>query len=254
MARLRKPRRKKDGSIELPMDCPVCGSSKMDINTAKRVYHCWRCGSGGRVPDSWAPELSILSAWWEQGPVPPAPLPQGQIPLMASREILRRGFEEAWIVLRYGVAWDGDRLSWPAGQGASRRAVLSWEEPKTLSVAPRGLIGEHLLYPGAHVVITEGDWKAAAIPLPWVGVGLMGMQLSPMQGWALRTSNPASVLVCLDGGFDVQARDVEAALLPLRSRRVALPNGMGPDDIPRRDLVQALLATSLPSEEGTEKP
>ncbi len=61
------------------------------------------------------------------------------------------------------------------------RAIWSWESPKTLTLPPRGLIGQHLLAPGLDVVVTEGDYKAAAIPLPWVGVGIMGTAMTEDQ-------------------------------------------------------------------------
>ena len=244
----RRPRRKRDGSIEWPVDCPTCGSPKMDVNLSKMVYHCWRCGSGGRVPKEWAPEFSLLSSWRESiealPPAKPIKASNQPLPLMAKREIQRRGFEEAWIVNRYKVWWDGERLVWPAGEySCSRRAVLPWEEPKAITDAgPEGkeLLGQHLLKPGSHVVLTEGDWKSAAIPLPWVGVGLLGVELTELQKEILLLSNPATVIVCLDGGFNYEAMVVRTKLLPTPGKIVDLPDGKGPDDIPRRDLVQLL--------------
>lgn len=276
---VRKPRRKKDGSIEWPADCACCGSSKLEINGTSLAYHCWSCNFAGvltheefeRVKGAgWETPSQGSSAFPPFHPSGPASdLPGGaptltdELPQIALQEIERRRQEPAWIIHRYGVRWDGSRLCWPAGQGWSRRAVLSWETPKTISVSPRGLIGEHLLssgrdapasckatntslpipgLPGLRLVLTEGDWKAASIPLPWIGLGLLGKTISDEQVWTVRTSNPHSVIVMLDGGFDREAQDVYQRLLPLDVRIARLPPTKGPDDIPRRDLVKLLLA------------
>lgn len=277
---IRKPRRKKDGSVEWPADCACCGSSKLEINGTSLAYHCWSCNFAGVLTHE---EFErVKGAGWEtlsQGSSafppfhpsgPASDLPGGaptltdKLPQIALQEIERRRQEPAWIIHRYGVRWDGSRLCWPAGQGWSRRAVLSWETPKTISVSPRGLIGEHLLssgrvvapdpltgatrkepaqaQPGLRLVLTEGDWKAASIPLPWIGLGLLGKTISDEQVWTVRTSNPHSVIVMLDGGFDREAQEVYQRLLPLDVRIARLPPTKGPDDIPRRDLVKLLLA------------
>ena len=217
----------------------------MDVNLSKMVYSCWKCGSAGRAPKDWKQRLSLLSPLEERNaPLVPLPTNPGDVavPPMMSAEIKRRGHEEAWIVHHYRAWWDGERISWPAGPSITRRAVLAWEQPKAITVAPRGkgLIGQHLLRPGAHVVITEGDWKSAAIPLPWVGVGLMGVIMSEEQEFILRTSNPASVTVMLDGGCMFQALNIRARMLPMQGRVVELPDGKGPDDIPRKELIRLL--------------
>lgn len=249
MTKTSRLRKKRDGTYELPMECPACGGNHMEFNASKGVYHCFSCRSGGFAPSEWGPTLSSLSSRF--GDVPrtePLPTPKAvvaalrpQLPMLAKQELSRRGFEEAWIVNRYGVRWDGERLCWPAGAGWSRRSVLTWERPKTLTVAPKGLIGEHLLTQGCRVVVVEGDWKAAAVPLPWVGVGLMGLEMNDAQKWAILSKNPASVTVMLDGGFVYPAERIREALLPLRANVISLPDGQGPDDIPRRDLVRLLL-------------
>lgn len=123
--------------------------------------------------------------------------------------------------------------------------MCSWESPKTLTVdvAGRGkaLLGGHLLTPGCRVVLVEGDWKAASIPLPWVGVALLGTKMTDAQRWALLACNPCQVVVCLDGGFDLASIAVQAGLLPFRAQIVSLPKGCGPDDIERSELVRLLL-------------
>lgn len=243
-----KPRRKRDGSYELPVQCPACGGAKMEVNLDRRVYRCWLCHLGGSVPPEW--ELPVSSYLGrretttnerDQAPVAEEGLSL-KMPLLAQQEIQRRGFEEAWVVHRYGVRWDGERLCWPAGAGWSRRSVLPWIAPKALTVRPRGLVGQHLLRPGARLVLCEGDWKAAAIPLPWVGLGLLGTDMTPEQAWSIRTSNPASVAVLLDGGYEDAAAEVVRQLLPLEARVLTgLPFHKGPDDIPRAALVRLLL-------------
>lgn len=279
----RKPRRKKDGSYEWPADCACCGSSKLEINGTSLLYQCWSCGFSGALTRE---EFErVKGAGWEPSEMPAQVFPPFQpgdpttglpsgtsltskMPQIALQEIERRRQEPAWIIHRYGVRWDGQRLCWPAGQGWSRRAVLSWETPKTISVSPRGLIGEHLLSAGRdenpsckvqsprspqlthdlpvlsplRLVLTEGDWKAASIPLPWIGLGLLGKVISDEQLWTIRTSNPHSVIVMLDGGFDREAQEAYEKLLPLDVKIARLPPRCGPDDIPRRDLVKLLLS------------
>ena len=96
--------------------------------------------------------------------------------------------------------------------------------------------------PRHRLVLPEGDWKAASIPLPWIGLGLLGKTISDEQVWTIKTSNPHSVIVMLDGGFDREAQDVYQRLLPLDVKIARLPPTKGPDDIPRRDLVRLLLS------------
>jgi hypothetical protein len=108
-------------------------------------------------------------------------------------------------------------------------------------VPPRGLIGEHLLHEGAFVVLVEGDFKAASIPLPWVGLGINGLSLTPSQVDTIQFSRPALITILTDGGFISQAWLLAAQLAPNVCRVKYLPTSKGPDDIPRSDLVQLLL-------------
>ena len=217
----------------------------MEINATSRLYHCFSCHAGGVAPVDWGPALSQLPNLSSRPAASPLATPQSalsvKMPPLALQEIARRRQEVAWIVHRYMVRWDGERLSWPAGKGFSRRSVIPWEKPKTLTVPPKGLIGEHLLIPGSRVVVVEGDWKAASIPLPWVGVGLMGTIMSEEQKWTLLTSNPQSITVLLDGGYTYAALKIQEQLLPYRAKVLDLPKDKGPDDIPRRDLVRLLM-------------
>ena len=115
-----------------------------------------------------------------------------------------------------------------------------WQEPKTLTVAPRGLVGQHLLHRGCRVVVTEGDYKAAAIPLPWIGIGVMGDAITEDQTPILSGFEPEEVVIMLDGGFRRHAERAAERLALLRPRIVDLPDGKGSDDV-ARGLLHSLL-------------
>lgn len=230
----RRPRIKADGTLELPETrCPRCSTVNMGINATKGSYYCWVCSKGGPLGPRALETLIRIPT--EAKSLSPSTL--GPLPDTARRFIERRGLDPKWLEARYLVRWDGERLYWPAGQGASRRAIWPWEEPKTLTVSPRGLIGQHLLTKGARVVVTEGDLKAASIPLPWIGVGILGPSMSPDQALAIQSSEPSEVVVMLDGGMRRQAEKILEILCPLPARVVdSFPVGAGPDDVARETL------------------
>lgn len=236
-----KLRRKADGTIELPeVPCPTCGTRNLGVNATTGEWNCWVCNRGGRLNPLETRQLATALGAGSSPTESREPGPLTTLPPLARKAIERRGASPEWLEHRYGVRWDGERLWWPAGKGASRRAIWPWESPKTLTVAPRGLIGEHLLKPGALVVVTEGDFKAAAIPLPWVGVGLMGDAMSDAQAETLGASQPAAVIIILDGGFRHQADAVARKIALLSPRVVDLPEKHGPDDVDRGDLFRIL--------------
>ena len=249
-----KRRNKADNSVEIQIDCSLCGSKKnMEYNLHKRVYHCWACNSGGvlsaKAVEAFLPFVASVNSTGSTGveilghSTPKIRTFNGDIPEFAKKFIERRGFSPDWVINRYRVKWDGNRLSFPCGSGWSRRAVFLWEEPKTIIDAPRGIIGEHLLTPGSHVVITEGDFKSASIPLPWVGVGICGKAVTELQASTIWLSRPGSIRICLDGCEMDAARRVAKALSPLDCKIVNIPYpGKGPDDIPRNELVSLLLS------------
>ena len=233
----RKPRRKADGSVELPeIRCPRCGTVNLGRNPTKGSWYCWKCGKGGPLPE-YAGMVPAVSSPGE----PEVAAVLSSLPDYARKMVEARGLDPLWLERRYGVRWDGERLHWPCGAGSSKRAIWPWDEPKTLTVPPRGLIGQHLLHKGARVVVTEGDYKAASIPLPWVGVGILGDAISDDQAQVIQASEPSEVIVMLDGGMDRQARKVAESLCLLPIRVVdSLPKGLGPDDIPRGNLYALL--------------
>lgn len=234
-------RRKANGTTEVKVVCPLC-AGKAEINPGLDLWHCWNCGGGGHVPEAWletVPQDRLEGV--RRGLTEKFSRREfSDLPDFCRLEIERRGLSPEWIEREYGVVWDGERMAWPAGRGWSRRSPFPWVTPKTLTVAPKGLIGQHRLYPGASVVVVEGDYKAAAIPHPWVGVGLMGTVLSLEQMATLKGSRPASVTICLDHGYLKEAGEVRRKLLPLDVRVVEPAHG-GPDDIPRAELYQLLI-------------
>lgn len=243
----RKKRRKNDGTTELVFDCPLCGSRlNMEVNLEKGVFKCWACQKSGSVPaeyrrpGTFSFPPGVAGGTPHAAPAHPATLHEWY-PDAAMAEIRRRGFDPEWLYDMYGVRWTGEHLWWPAGRGGILRSIWPWDDPKTKAVAPRDLLGQHRLFPGAHVVVTEGDYKSAAIPLPWIGVGVMGTAITPQQALLLRAANPASVTVMLDGGYEDEAYWLGAALSPVRVLFVTLPKGKGPDDIERVDLHRLLL-------------
>lgn len=234
-------RRRSDGTTEVRglYPCPSCGKpDHVEANVEKRLWKCWSCGRGGVVEegvDLGNPQTMKRVRRWK--PI------QKKLPLPAVKEIERRGLCPEWVEVRYRVHWNGERMAWPAGEGWSLRALNPLEEPKTLTVAPRGLIGQHLLDVGQDLVITEGDYKAAAVPLPWVGIGVMGIWMTAAQAAVIRQARPRTITMLLDGGKEAEAEQMAVRLIcsGARLRRVSLPEGKGPDDIPRGELVSLLL-------------
>lgn len=240
-------RYRSDGSVELrgAVPCPPCGKAdNTEINLRSRKWICWRCMSGGVLEDgALLPDPKDLKRVrkWRDGE-------RTSLPEQAKAECRRRGLSAEWVETRYRVKWDGERMIWPAGSGFCARSVYPGDEPKTRTIPPRGLIGQHLLGTGQDVVLVEGDFKAAAVPLPWVGLGTQGMHLSYEQAERIEEARPRSVTFAWDGGTDTFMRKAATKLLalcPLRMLR--LPHGAGPDDVPRGELVSLLLAAEKES-------
>lgn len=234
----RKLRKKRDGTTEQVGDCPLCGSrSNYEVNLSSGLFSCWACGYRGKVGvGTQAPQVQ------KQLDAHP-PEAQETYPEYALRAIRDRGFDPDYLIYRYRIFWDGDRICWPSGPDGrcARRAVFPWEEPKVLAYGERGIIGYHLMVPGSHLVLTEGDYKAASIPLPFVGLGIQGTSITPDQVQLVKQSRPGSLIVALDGGKEVQAWTVAQNFWMYGVRVVTLPGTSGPDDIARSDLMTMLL-------------
>lgn len=272
MSKPRKPRRKADGSYEISFSCPVCGSNKCEVNSVTNKYHCWSCAAGGLSGNvlSGRYQGQALSSFpsAKDGPgdellgdaarSPDASKTRvpddltNKFPIFALQECVRRRQEPQWLIQRYRVRWSylRGRLWFPAGDGGVLRSVLPWEDPKTICVPGsqgKTLIGEHRLdeHDGPlRLVLTEGDWKAVSIPIPWTGLGLQGVELTQYQRFRILTSAPLSIVVMLDSGYWREAQKIVETLLPFRAVRVDLPEKVGgPDDMPRHELVKLLLST-----------
>lgn len=274
-----KIRRKPDGSRELVSNCPLCGSkANYELNLSSRKYHCWACGYGGRLPAgkhlSPAADLagqdnpdSNLSLGGKRACGPGASLstnvPTGTrrplvltdiFPDFVQKEWERRGFDAQYIHRRFHPQWDGERICWKVyGGGPWRRGIFPWQTPKVLTTGQKGLLApeDAVGIRGKDVVLVEGDYKAVSIPLPWVGVGIGGTTFSTYQKALLQALRPASVSVLLDAGKDAETEALYVLLRPtsLVLRRPSEYNkgillrareGAGPDDLPRRDLVELL--------------
>lgn len=236
-------RRKRDGTTELIRNCDFCGSRlNLEVNPQKGVWHCWACHRGGAVADG-APGAQVV-------PLPPSEVATADPPNLtrdfpgyALAAIEARGFDPRFLIETFDLTWDGDRICWPTGYGYAKRAVLPWQEPKVLTQGVKGLIGYNRLTRSQRVVLTEGDYKAAAIPFPWVGLGIQGTGMTPVQVALLLTHEPELILVMLDGGKSDEADRVAKAV---HAQAICcLPGKLGPDDIAKETLVTFLLETEF---------
>src|SRR3990167_4878446 len=129
----RRPRRKSDGTVELPESrCPLCGTNNLGTNVTKGAWFCWKCWRGGYLTlgekgglDSAATSPDPANKQHSEVAATLA------LPDMARKAIEARGADPEWLEKRYGVLWTGDRLHWPAGDGGSLPAVWAWPGAKT---------------------------------------------------------------------------------------------------------------------------
>jgi hypothetical protein len=159
-----------------------------------------------------------------------------------------RGCSPEYIISRYRVGWDGRRLCFPIGKDRyNRRAVYTWDQPKVLFDNNKHdfVGGEHLMGRGEHIVITEGEWKACSIPLPFIGVWIGGNVMSKEQLDIICWHRPAIVVVALDGGEDNNriVSMLSKKLVPATAWE--LPEELGPDDISMCDRVAGLLRVTV---------
>lgn len=199
------------------------------------------------------------------------------------KEWEKRGLDIPHLLRNYAPLWDGERVHFPILGGTSwKRSVFPWDLPKVRSSGIKGILVPRYIPEGASVVITEGDYKAVSIPTPWVGVAIGGTSISSYQKMLLSTLSARSWIVALDGGKTLEAEVVVGVLrtfalgsgttdsqttteasplvptttsrstLPSPLRRfpqvltARLPEGKGPDDVPRRVLLDALRGLTPP--------
>ena len=155
--------------------------------------------------------------------------------------------EASYTIARYGLSWDGGRICWPTSAGLWKRALTDNLDPKVICPAgDRGLLGVHLLGAASDglVVITEGDYAAASIPLPWVGVAIGGKRMNDHQIQALLLHGIREVVLCLDGDA---GRDVGITRAHLMRNNIeglvarGLVDKQGPDDVPVPQRIDMLL-------------
>lgn len=252
-----KLKRKKDGSRELVLTCPLCGSKgNYEINLRSGLHSCWACGYGGRLSqDKLPPQVgdnpgSDLSLTGDRRVAGASPDLVMDFPSYVLKEWEKRGLDEAHIRRNYRPSWDGERIVWPVFGGEPwRRGVFPWQQPKVLySTGSRGLLIPTALR-GKDAVLVEGDYKAVGIPSPWVGVAIGGTSLSAYQRTLLQTCGLRSVLLVLDGGKESEAIKAHEELrkttlllgpTPIVPSPLLLPPGKGPDDVPRAHLLAIL--------------
>lgn len=232
----KKPRTKRDGSKEIISDCRLCGSKdNLEVNSVSGKWSCWACGAGGRVK---VPTGGV--------PTAPTPVPTTtqttteDLPEWVRRKIKARGLSDTHLA-RLQPTWNGRRIEVPVvGGPAWERTVFDWDTPKVLSRSPKGLLGLERAKPGSHIVLVEGEYKAAVIPLPWIGVAIGGKTMSRYQVGLLMAAQPGSVTILLDGGETEAADDLRKELWTMNPKVGSLPDEHGPDDVPKWRLLSAI--------------
>lgn len=228
---------------EKKYNCLICGDKKgnLEVSQTTGKYHCWRCGFSGRLPTGRTDGDSGSGVRHSAGTATPS-VPVVGVPERARLYIQHRGFDPEWVVREYGALWDGQRLCFPTGGGFARRSINDWDTPKVLVTGLQpsegALIGIERLarYPGAAAVLTQGDFKAVSIPLPWVGLGTMGARVHPLQVERIRQYTDKITLFndsAPEEAFQGAVRGFTALTTPAPY--------VGPDDIPMRERVRLLL-------------
>jgi len=235
--KLPKPKSKRKQGQEWMYECPRCGVGKAnkapyEINIRTGKAHCFHCGLNNNI-DINTIKLKAADKIWndEHKELPPTE----DVPDNLKRIFMERGMQFRYTIHRYNIRWDGGRLCWPVGKGFWRRSIYSSDEPKVkMDTNAHGILGEPLMKEHMYIVLTEGDWKAAAVPQPWVGVGLGGTDLSRRQEDIIVYHKPRLIIVALDGG---KAEERVKIIKQLGKRYIQcvewkLPLDMGPDDVP----------------------
>lgn len=223
----------------------------LELNVEKGVGHCFICGLSFRFNVTSQTKRDVLQAIRQDREETPS-ADVGSIPFNIHRKFRERGVEPLPTIARYRAGWDGSRICWPIYQGEEemtlywRRAVYSLQTPKVLTDSgAHGLLGGHLLTTSNYICITEGDWKAVSIPLPWIGVGIGGTSLSKRQLNLLGLHHPSEVVVCLDGGVDTRRVRTSLTRAGIKNRKIQLPKDLGPDDVSMKERMRLLLEEVL---------
>lgn len=227
-------------------DCQVCGDRKgnLEINQDTGIFSCWVCGFSGRIPGFGTPGNA---GGYPQNPsrraTPSLPLLESEpLPEKARLYIERRGFNSEWVTREYGLRFRSGRIAWPTGGGWALRALNDWDVPKVLfeGLGPveGAVIGINRLASnvGSPVVITEGDFKAASIPLPYIGLGIGGTTLHERQAERIMAYSPEKVVVFSDTIPEIHIES-RLGVVPVR---VQASRG-GPDDVPLQERIRKLL-------------
>lgn len=249
--RLRVVGTRKQGK-ETICQCPRCPPSRqkasdarLEFNIEKQVAFCFRCGLSFSVKLNKSEARAVNKTWSQHQEPSSEILP---VPSNLHKVFIDRGCDPQYTISRYNVGFDGHRLVWPMSEGVyNKRAIYDWDTPKVLFSGnnPHHYVGgEHLMGREKYVVLTEGEWKAASIPLPWIGIWIGGIALTPQQLRVICYHRPALVIVALDGGED-PGRIIAACskkLVPAKAWE--LPEEKGPDDILAHERVEGLLRIS----------
>lgn len=247
-----KPRRKADGSSEFVLDCPLCGSRlNFEVNSVSGLFNCWACHHSGKLADPKVSGLGKGTSTFQPDRSGEAPHsrasrcpPTQDFPEYVLSDWERRQMDKSWILKQYRPFWDGESICFPTFGGQPwRRSPWAWSNPKVRAYGDKGLLLPVDATQGRDVVLVEGDYKACAIPLPWLGVAIGGVTLSEYQGVLASTLRPSSWTIMLDGGKEVEAEEIRRKLRVFSPvvRVAPIPYKKGPDDVTRTVLLKALL-------------
>ena len=210
--------------------CPVCGDrkvsdAKLELNLDTGVYHCFRCGLSGKDTS-----VSKSKKNYSDKKDPLALLLP--VPSNLERLFKERGVDFTLTVHRYRILFDGERLCIPVSNGYWKRSIYEGVEPKVLNTPDsHGLLGEELIGEESTVVITEGDFKAFSIPLPFIGVALGGTEMSEKQLDALLYHRPYLVILWLDKGKEKESTKIKKKLSKRLVDTVVVTGQVAPDDM-----------------------
>lgn len=255
---------------EYQICCPFCETAvgkadtkwKLQINPAKGVYNCYRCGAAGRGDFSWlvglqpadpeAPTEKLdlgppesFTPFDSRPPVVAAPyityLRERRLydaAVKAQAGFCTEGRFAGRVVVPHGEWGDGGKFLW---QGFSARAIYLAMEPKYLY--PRGMDRKTSLW-GGHLASTQEIWLVEGVfdalaLFPYAvaafGKNVTDEQLDRLIGYASGgLSGAAEIYVCLDGDAWEECQALAARLVLRDVERVhwvKLPPGQDPGSL-----------------------